>query len=56
MIRKQLDHVGLNVADLEKSIAFYQDMFGFRVIEKWDNPKQAFIGTDRPWPHGNAKL
>ncbi len=46
MIRKELDHVGLNVADLEKSIAFYQDMFGFSVIEKWDSPKQAFIGAD----------
>ncbi|MGZ5008359.1 MAG: VOC family protein [Methylobacter sp.] len=46
MIRKELDHVGLNVADLEKSIAFYQELFGFSVIEKWDSPKQAFIGAD----------
>lgn len=46
MIRKQLDHVGLNVADLDESIAFYQDMFGFSVIEKWDTPKQAFVGAD----------
>ncbi|WP_432743076.1 VOC family protein [Methylobacter sp. G7] len=46
MIRKELDHVGLNVADLEKSIAFYQDMFGFSVIEKWDSLKQAFIGAN----------
>ena len=46
MIKKELDHVGLNVADLEKSIAFYQDMFGFSVIEKWDSPKQAFIGAN----------
>ncbi len=46
MIKKQLDHVGLNVADLDKSIAFYQDMFGFSVIEKWDAPRQAFIGAE----------
>lgn len=46
MITKQLDHVGLNVADLDESIAFYQDMFGFSVIEKWDTPKQAFVGAD----------
>jgi catechol 2,3-dioxygenase-like lactoylglutathione lyase family enzyme len=46
MIRKRVDHIGLNVVDLEKSIAFYQDMFGFSVIEKWETPKQAFIETD----------
>jgi lactoylglutathione lyase len=46
MIKKQLDHIGLNVTDLEKSIAFYQEMFGFSVIEKWDSPKQAFIGVE----------
>lgn len=46
MIKKQLDHVGLNVADLETSIAFYQDLFGFTLIEKWDDPKQAFVGAD----------
>ena len=46
MIKKQLDHVDLSVADLDKSIAFYQDMFGFSVLEKWDAPKQAFIGAD----------
>jgi len=45
MIKSQLDHVGLNVADLDESIAFYQEMFGFPVIAKWDTPKQAFVGT-----------
>ena len=45
MIKKHFDHIGLNVADLEKSIRFYQYMFGFTLIEQWDNPKQAFIST-----------
>jgi catechol 2,3-dioxygenase-like lactoylglutathione lyase family enzyme len=45
MISKQLDHIGLNVADLEKSIAFYREMFGFAVIERWETPKQAFVGA-----------
>lgn len=45
MIQKQFDHVGLNVADLDHSIAFYHEMFGFPVIEKWDTPKQAFVGA-----------
>ncbi|MDD2658412.1 MAG: VOC family protein [Methylococcales bacterium] len=46
MIYKQFDHVGLNVRDLDKSIAFYQEMFGFALIEKWADPKQAFIGAN----------
>jgi catechol 2,3-dioxygenase-like lactoylglutathione lyase family enzyme len=46
MIQKRFDHIGLNVTDLDKSIAFYQNMFGFTVIEQWDDPKQAFIGAD----------
>jgi catechol 2,3-dioxygenase-like lactoylglutathione lyase family enzyme len=46
MIHKQFDHEGLNVTDLDKSIAFYHEMFGFAVIEKWADPKQAFIGAD----------
>lgn len=42
---QQLDHIGLNVTNLEKSIAFYQALFGFEIIEKWDVPRQAFIGN-----------
>ena len=47
---QQFDHIGLNVTDLEKSIAFYQELLGFNIIEKWDVPRQAFIGN------GNAVL
>lgn len=46
MIKHQFDHIGLNVTDLDTSLAFYQNLFGFTVIERWDEPKQAFIGTD----------
>lgn len=45
MIHKQIDHIGLNVADLEQSVVFYRDMFGLEVIEKWDDTKQAFVGA-----------
>ncbi|MFM8330489.1 MAG: VOC family protein [Candidatus Methylumidiphilus sp.] len=42
----RIDHVGLNVADLATSIAFYRDLFAFQVIAQWDSPRQAFIGND----------
>jgi catechol 2,3-dioxygenase-like lactoylglutathione lyase family enzyme len=44
MIEPRFDHVGLNVADLDASIAFLKAMFAFEVIQKWDSPRQAFVG------------
>jgi len=26
--------------------SLYCDMFGFQIIERWDNPKQAFVGAN----------
>ena len=46
MIESKIDHVGLNVSDLEESIAFYKRLFDFHVIEKWEDTKQAFVGKD----------
>ncbi len=45
-MHQRIDHVGLNIIDLDESIAFYRDLFGFRLIERWDNPKQAFVGAE----------
>jgi len=44
MIENRFDHVGLNVKDLDASIAFLKAMFSFDVIQRWDSPKQAFVG------------
>lgn len=44
MIEPRFDHVGINVADLDASIAFLKAMFDFDVIQKWDTPRQAFVG------------
>ncbi|MEU5693137.1 VOC family protein [Actinosynnema sp. NPDC020468] len=37
-------HVGLNVTDLERSLAFYRRVFGFEVLESADG--HAFLGRD----------
>lgn len=44
MIENRFDHVGLNVKDLDETIAFLKAMFGFDIIQRWDAPKQAFVG------------
>ncbi|MFK2825944.1 VOC family protein [Bacillus sp. B190/17] len=47
---KRIEHVGIMVRDLEKSISFYTDIIGFRLLGRLDHPngqvKIAFIGTD----------
>lgn len=46
MIENRIDHIGLNVKNLEESISFYEAFLGFGLIEKWDNPRQAFVGKE----------
>lgn len=36
-------HTGLQVADLERSLAFYRDILGFELVFAW-NPKAPYIG------------
>jgi lactoylglutathione lyase len=36
-------HTGLQVRDLERSIAFYRDILGFEVVFAW-NPRAPYIG------------
>jgi len=40
----KLDHVAINVRDLDQSLAFYVEWFEFDVIQRWQEPRQAFIG------------
>lgn len=40
----KLDHVAINVQDLDQSLAFYVEWFDFDVIQRWKEPRQAFIG------------
>ena len=36
-------HTGLQVRDLQRSVAFYRDLLGFEVVFAW-NPKAPYIG------------
>ena len=36
-------HTGLQVRDLERSVAFYRDVLGFEVVFAW-NPRAPYIG------------
>ena len=38
------DHVGLNVRDLDEAIKFFAELFGFGLRQRWNQPRQAFVG------------
>ena len=40
-----LDHAGTSVGDLDRSIAFYTDVFGFDVVERFAIPATAVRGA-----------
>lgn len=43
IVIESINHIGLTVSDLEKSIKFYRDLFDFDVIEKISTSGQAFL-------------
>jgi catechol 2,3-dioxygenase-like lactoylglutathione lyase family enzyme len=54
-----IDHVSIHVADLQRSIAFYQKMFGFSVVSRADpeivrlgNGKTVLVSLNRGGPPG----
>ncbi|MFI6279563.1 VOC family protein [Streptomyces sp. NPDC050988] len=44
----RIGHIGLNVTDLDRSLAFYRDVLGFTVIVegKEEDRRYAFLGED----------
>jgi lactoylglutathione lyase len=42
-------HMGIQVADLERSVAFYRDVLGFKVVFQW-NPQAEYIRTITGYP------
>ncbi|TAL31921.1 MAG: VOC family protein [Spirochaetes bacterium] len=43
IVIESIDHIGISVSNLEKSIEFYKELFDFEVIEKISSSKQAYI-------------
>jgi lactoylglutathione lyase len=42
-------HMGIQVADLDRSVAFYRDTLGFEVVFQW-NPQAEYIRTITGYP------
>jgi len=55
MIR-QLEHIALSVADLDRSIAFYRDKLGFTVMRILETRGDALLGTIVGVPGARARI
>lgn len=42
----QLDHIGIYITDMEKSLKFYQEIFGFQVVEQFTSGKAKIATID----------
>ena len=43
IVIESVNHIGITVSDLEKSIKFYKELFDFDIIENISNAGQAFL-------------
>ncbi len=43
IVIESVDHVGLTVSNLDRSIEFYRDLFDFDILEKFGDTRQAFL-------------
>lgn len=43
IVIESVNHIGITVSDLDKSIKFYKELFDFDVIENISNSGQAFL-------------
>ncbi len=40
-----IDHVALNVVSLEKEIQFFVEFLGLQLLQQWESPRQAYVGS-----------
>ena len=43
IVIESIDHIGIAVSNLYRSIEFYRELFDFEVVEKMSNAREAFI-------------
>ena len=55
-MKLSLDHVALSVSSLERSIAFYRDIIGFRVLRIIDCPPERGLGQVVGIPQCSARI
>ena len=43
IVIEAMDHIGITVSNLDKSIDFYRELFDFEIVEKFADTRQAFL-------------
>lgn len=41
-----IDHVALNAVSLEKEIQFFVEFLGLQLLQQWESPRQAYVGSE----------
>lgn len=53
---KGVEHVGLSVSNLERSIAFYQDLFGLKLVRVIESDADSLLGKVTAMPGCVARI
>jgi len=53
---KGIEHIGLSVANLERSLAFYRDLIGFELLRVLDCTPEGKLGTVVGMPRCRARV
>lgn len=40
-----IDHVALNAVSLEREIRFFTGFLGLQLLQQWESPRQAYVGS-----------
>jgi catechol 2,3-dioxygenase-like lactoylglutathione lyase family enzyme len=42
----RIDHIAMNAVNLEDEISFFVGFLGFSLFQKWETPRQAYVGME----------